>query len=161
MKKTFLIFALALGFVLYGCNNGTSKAVAEEVAEVTNDEDHDHGDHHEVEVKERILSLNNGQKWEINKEMTPHVIAAEEVLATYMEEGSTDYAQLAADLKEENANLIRSCTMKGESHDQLHVWLEPHIDLLGDLGNAGSVEEATAVVDKINQSFATFHEYFE
>lgn len=162
MKKLVVIGALAFGFVLFGCQNTDNSA--EEVEEVVHEDDHHHDgdeDHHHHDMDDEPLSLNDGEKWIINDEMKPHVAAGEEVLKNYIDSESTDYAALAVQLKEKNAGLIGSCTMKGESHDELHKWLYPHIDLLGDLGNAESQEEADEVIDQLGHSFETFHEYFQ
>lgn len=57
--------------------------------------------------------------------------------------------------------LIESCTMQGESHDELHKWLHPHIELIQKLADAKDPQVAEAIVGQIEQSFQTYQNYFE
>lgn len=107
------------------------------------------------------IQLNGDQKWDVNKEMMPHIEAGENVFSTYQSNSGTDFKSLATDLRNHNNKLISSCTMQGESHDQLHNWLVPHIALISDLEKAESEEMAKPVVEKLQTSFATFHNYFQ
>ncbi len=107
------------------------------------------------------LTLNNGQKWKVNAEMTPHIAKGHEVLTNYLAQNGTDFQTLAAELKTHNNNLIKSCTMDGKSHDELHKWLHPHMELIGDLEDANSPDEAKAFIAQIKQSFLTYSDYFE
>lgn len=114
---------------------------------------HSHGDVH--------IELNNGQKWKVNEEMKPHVEAGRAVLNTYLAEGGTDNKQLAEDLKEQNAKLIRSCTMDGKAHDELHNWLHPHLDLVKALAKAETANEVTQVTDQLKASYEIYDQHFE
>ena len=106
------------------------------------------------------LELNNGQKWEVNKDMKPHINQAEVILKEYISAGDTDYKKLAKALKDQNAKLIKSCTMEGKSHDELHKWLHPHMALIGQLGKSKEKGEAQATIEEITQSFEEYHQYF-
>lgn len=57
--------------------------------------------------------------------------------------------------------LIGSCTMQGESHDELHKWLHPHIALIKKLEDAKDPKVAEVIVGQIEQSFQTYQNYFE
>lgn len=103
------------------------------------------------------LTLNAGQKWEVNDEMKPYVIQSEDLVKNYTGES----AQLAAELKDLNAALIKSCTMDDESHVQLHNWLHPHLELVKTLEETSNREDAERVVVDLKNSFATYHQYFE
>ncbi|MCC7466021.1 MAG: hypothetical protein IT261_07120 [Saprospiraceae bacterium] len=107
------------------------------------------------------LRLNNGEKWEVNAEMTPHIQQANQILSDYVAQNGTDYKKLAADLKAQNDQLIKSCTMKGESHDELHKWLHPHMGLVEKLDEAADAREAQAVVAQLEQSFKIYQQYFK
>ena len=102
------------------------------------------------------LTLNAGQKWEVNDEMKPYVIKSEELVQNY----SGESAQLAAELKDLNAALIKSCTMEGESHVQLHHWLYPHLEMVQALEDVTNPGDADRVVADLKKSFATYHQYF-
>lgn len=106
------------------------------------------------------ISLNNGEKWEVNAEMRPHIEQGEAILNTYLYAGKTDYQDLAAALKEQNAQLINSCNMKGKSHDELHKWLHPHMELIEELEDAPNLEEANKITTQLTASFAEYKKYF-
>lgn len=107
------------------------------------------------------IKLNNGEKWKVNAEMKPHIEEGQRILYDYKEQSDTDYKALATSLEGQNTKLIKSCTMKGESHDELHKWLHPHMGLIGELSNAGSVEDAEGIISQIEASFKTYQNYFE
>ncbi len=107
------------------------------------------------------LKLNNGKKWKVNAEMQPHILQGQEILQAYIAAEDTDYKALAEALKAQNTKLIKSCTMDGTSHDELHKWLYPHIQLIKDLSKASNVEEAELAIAGLEQSFTTYHAYFE
>jgi hypothetical protein len=50
--------------------------------------------------------------------------------------------------------------MTGKAHDELHKWLLPYIDLVGELEVAENEAEAAEFFEEIEQSFHTFNEYF-
>src|SRR5690554_5471571 len=81
-------------------------------------------------TQELGIELDNGAKWKVNEEMIPFVHNAEAILGQYK---GGDYKKLAEQLANENKKLINSCTMKGKSHDELHKWLHPHLELVKDL----------------------------
>jgi hypothetical protein len=107
------------------------------------------------------LQLNNGDKWVVNLEMKPYILDAEELLVAFINLESTSYQELASQLKEKNSGLIKSCTMKGESHDALHKWLHPHIHLVNELEKENDPEKAKSLVRELHASFLTYHQYFK
>lgn len=119
-------------------------------------------EHHVVEEsKEDVLTLdNNGNKWLVNEEMKPFIEEGEAILNIYLDNSMDDYKTLAVQLKEQNSLLIKSCTMKGTAHDELHKWLYPHLALVKNLETAGSSEGATAIIKNIQASYETYHRFF-
>lgn len=107
------------------------------------------------------IALNKGEKWSVNAEMKPHIMEGEIILKEYIANGETDYQTLAKALEYQNSNLIKSCTMKGKSHDELHKWLHPHMELIAELDKAASIEDAGKVIAALETSFATFNTYFQ
>ncbi|MFT5723422.1 MAG: hypothetical protein ACI9JN_000535 [Bacteroidia bacterium] len=107
------------------------------------------------------ISLNDGQKWVVNAEMTPFINESNNTLAEYISSSDTDYLSLAKALKNQNSKLIKSCTMKGESHDELHKWLHPHMGLINALAQADSDDTATQIIKDLETSFNTYKTYFE
>jgi len=107
------------------------------------------------------ISLNNGEKWEVNSEMKPHIQQGKEILKTYQVDGGSDYKSLAEQLEAANGELIKSCTMDGESHNQLHNWLLPHMKLITKLKESTSQSEAEQAIAGLEESFETYEKYFK
>lgn len=93
--------------------------------------------------------------------MKPFILEAENILTEYINNNLSDYKTLAEQLKVKNSGLIKSCTMKGESHDELHKWLYPHIELIESLSKAESTEEASEIIANLQASFLTYNQYFQ
>lgn len=105
--------------------------------------------------------LVNGQRWKVNEEMKPHVEQGMAILNDFLSKEGGSHKQLADDLKEQNNNLIRSCTMDGQSHDELHKWLLPHIELVKELSEAESEQEVTDVLNRLKASYEIYTTHFE
>ncbi len=154
MKFTYLLLASALVLGLSACQqaaetNNESAAVQDA-----------HVGHNHAEAPLLAQKAANG-KWLINAEMKPPIEKSESLLKQYVADGGTDFAALAVALQTENQVLIKSCTMEGASHDALHEWLYPHMDLLKALAAASDEMEANRVIAKLTTSFETFHRDFQ
>lgn len=111
--------------------------------------------------KGEALYLNNGQKWPVNAEMMPFIRRSGEQIDAFLATPGGDYAQLARDLKTNNEKLIASCTMQGEAHEVLHMWLLPHIALVKELEKAADANAANTVITNLKASMTTFGQYFQ
>lgn len=151
MKK---IIALVLSSLfLWSCNNQTKKATTNLEADTQHEYQHNNVD--------EAIELNNGEKWLVNEEMKPFVLKGEELVKLYIQQNETDYNTLAEQLKEQNEQLIKSCTMNGKSHDELHKWLHPHLELVKELENETNTTTAHEIIVKIQNSFKDYHQYFK
>ena len=153
MNKLILTFAVG-SLLLYSCGNSTNEK-SNNQADVV-----EHNEHHHEDESEAI-ELNNGEKWVVNEEMKPFILDAEKIMNQHIESQSHDYQTLATQLKEKNSGLIKSCTMKGESHVELHKWLYPHIELIESLSKAESTEQANKFITDLQASFSTYNQYFQ
>jgi len=82
-------------------------------------------------------------------------------LNEHISNNSTDYKELVEQLKEKKSGLIKSCTMRGERHDELHKWVHRQIVLIEALSKAASVKEASETINNLQKSFITYHKYFQ
>ncbi|WP_187240801.1 hypothetical protein [Mesonia sp. HuA40] len=57
--------------------------------------------------------------------------------------------------------MIKSCTKKGENHEVLHKWLQPHINLIEKLSKAETNEEAEVIIFKLQKSLGSYEHYFQ
>lgn len=108
-----------------------------------------------------ILRLNDGEKWSIDAEMINYIREGEAIFVKFIKSGSRDFKGLANKLSEANSNLILSCSMTGEAHNQLHLWLNPHLDLSRKLQDADEVNTALLIIRQIEHSFEVFNTYFK
>lgn len=116
---------------------------------------------HSKKKQTETIQLNNGAKWPVNAEMKPHIENGEALLAAYIAQKEQDYQKLAADLKAQNNLLIKSCTMKGQSHEELHKWLYPHIQLIERLAAAKNIIEAEELIPQCQKSYTLYKAYFQ
>lgn len=112
------------------------------------------------ENNDHELQLNNGVKWKINAEMVQPLNQGRKILNEFVNSGSEEYITLASKLTKQNDALISSCTLEGESHDQLHKWLHPHLGLVKQLSKAKSNDVAADLVDQLLMSYQEFDRYF-
>ncbi len=163
MKKMILSAILGLAIVIScekkqeeNVKNETGKTEQTSSDEHATHEDEEKSDEHKVGVK---LELNNGAKWAVNNEMKPFVTETETLLNAYNSE-TGDYKMLATNLNATNEKLVKSCTMTGTSHDNLHVWLAPHMKEIEKLQQAENREKANKIVGELKESMDKYHQYF-
>jgi len=116
---------------------------------------------HRIENPNETIELNNGEKWKADPEMIDHVEVMQIVLNDLSPEGLGDYYAAAEVLDAELAELIKSCTMKGQGHDELHKWLLPVMQKVEALGKTEDPKMAEVLVEELEQAMGEFHEYFE
>ena len=150
MKKVFVL-GISILF-LWSCNNSPEKSTPHQETE-------NHTEHQHDESSEAI-ELNNGEKWLVNEEMKPFVLKGEELVNAYIQNNQTDYKALAQQVKDQNSQLIKSCTMGGKSHDELHKWLHPHLEIVKTLENETDATKANEIVSQLQYSYQHYHQYF-
>ena len=97
----------------------------------------------------------------VNAEMKPFLTESESILNTYISNGSTDFKTLAKELTDKNSGLIKSCTMDGKSHDELHKWLHPHMALIESLQEAENDDAANKIISELKSSFEIYNQHFQ
>ena len=120
-------YTLVLGIALLfsSCENETNNSASDSSSQNT---EHEHS-------VENAIELENGEKWIVVDEMMEHIQNMEADLKKFEDLMVKDYSALAIKL-EGNVNLLTSnFTMTGKAHDELHKWLLPYIDLVGELKN--------------------------
>lgn len=150
---TFL-FAIT---IIYSDSKIQAKEEKTQNIENTNNKENKENKENKVNIK---IQLNNGKKWQINKEMKPYIKKSQSILNDYVKNKKNNYKQLASKLEKEISDLIKSCTMTGKDHDALHLWLEPHLELIDELKNTTEKAKAGDIVNKLDNSFIIFNKYF-
>lgn len=161
MKKIILSALLALAIAISCDKKQESKTELSTTEQITAEDRSDHdaaekSNEHDESVK---LELNNGAKWAMNAEMKPFINEMESQVKAY-DPVNGDFKMLGKNLSETNENLIKSCTIKGTTHDVLHAWLMPHMELIDDLKKAENKEAGNKIVEELKESMEKYHEYF-
>jgi len=122
-------------------------------------QDHSHG-HHDREAGISGLGLNHGQQWEMDEHTRTMLVKME---ATFFAADHSSQAGLnaaGAELKAHLDDLIAGCTMAGEAHDQLHVFMTEYIPAIDLLAQAGDYAAARDAAIKLKGYFGTYKKYF-
>lgn len=107
------------------------------------------------------MQLNNDSKWEANIETTEGVKKMQEVLKVHPTNALEEYHDLVAKLNVHKNYIIKECTMEGDSHDYLHVWLLPLLAKLDALSEAKTIKEASKIKQSIEENINAYYTYFE
>ena len=110
-------------------------------------------------VKE--IELNNGDKWLANIETNEAVLKMQNSLKTLSTNTLTEYYELAEILNIDKNYVIKKCTMKGDSHDNLHIWLLPLIAKIDALSKVKTIDEAAKIKLSIEENINAYNTYFQ
>lgn len=155
MKKA-LLTVVFFSTLLIGCNENKSKESM-----------HDHHSHtasaEEVLNNEWVndMALNDGKRWIANEETN---VGVKEMIRMIEESDPAtvaDYHELATQLNETKNYVVKKCTMKGESHDYLHVFLYPLMTKIEALGKVSEVNQGAEIREHIIENLYLYHDYFE
>ena len=168
MKKALVSIAL-LAFIFTGCNNNKKAENAidhnsdKEVEAVSKD---DHDDHHISgdgldNIWTTEIETNDGAKWDANPETNEGVLKMQNLLKTQPTDTLEDYYALAEQLNSDKNYVVKNCTMKGASHDNLHVWLLPLMAKIEALSETKSLEDASKLKHSIEENVNLYSDYFK
>lgn len=161
MKRPIFAILFVLAFVISCDQTQTTTATEDHSAHAGHSEaNHDavvsEEDHSDSTAQ---LELDNGKKWTTNPEMLPYITEQKQLIDGYNSDNG-DYKKLASDLNSANEKLIKSCKMKGQPHDVLHVWLTDHMKNIDLLGKATDQKDAENIVNRLEDSMETYNKYF-
>jgi len=134
--KTAIISLITLTLVL-SCSDDHAKAESHDAQHKTTVHD----------AKPVGLVLDDGKKWEMDEHTrTSFAKMADSYLnADHTTMDATNLKAVAGDLQAELDVLIQGCTMTGEAHNQLHVYLTGYIPAVKALSQNGDSESAKQV----------------
>jgi len=107
------------------------------------------------------IKLNKNRKWKANSETTEGVKGMLNLIKSAELETVEDYHKLASKLNEKKNSVVKKCTMKGPSHDNLHVFLHPLIEKIGALGKVSTVDEGSEIKVSIKENLEGYYNYFQ
>jgi len=161
-KKTILLVGAIALFT--SCNDTKKKDTTTETIVVEET-------HKEVKTDTKSNTLNNDWiadikldgtvKWDANIETTQGVNKMKKNIAEANFKTVEDYRALASLLNNEKNFVIQKCTMKGPSHDNLHIFLLPLIDKINLLVETTSIQEGSEITESIIKNLNAYEKYFQ
>ncbi len=150
MKNTIQIaLALFISITTTSCNQPS------ENNETTTSKVEEHQDHNEG------LQLDDGKRWIANAETTDGINNMIALLDSFSEkENLAAYGKLSEDLQSEFNLIIQKCTMKGESHNQLHNFILPMKDLFQGISSS-ELSTCKANYDELKNHLNEYQKFFE
>lgn len=148
---------LASFFTVTGCGTGTDEHAADNAltpAPVSERQD---------SVRGPELELDHGERWVVDPPMLVPVRRMQQRIAQAAHQGALltpEHAALADSLFADLDDLVAGCTMEGKAHEELHVWLIPHMQLVQDLEKAADTTQARAILQRLADSATEFDRYF-
>ena len=131
--------------------------IVSQLAQSTEKSAHDeHGSHqHSTKHKKHEppkLSLNQGNKWQMDEHTRKMFHVMEQRSQTNLSP-----KKLGEQLNQDLQKLINGCTMSGEAHDQLHLFLTPFIPAVKSLSETGS----TKSLEEVKLALHNYANYFK
>ena len=107
------------------------------------------------------LVLNGTEKWPMDARTRTAIGGIRDRLSAARVESTADAAQLADQLDSDLNGLIGGCTMGGEAHDQLHVFLTAFQPAINCLRMAAYGRAAGAQVETLQRMVQQYDAHFE
>lgn len=145
MKKT-AILSVTLLFLIAGCSTEKPK-------DEHNQSEETHANHDAPD----LVQLDNGNKWMANIETTEGIQNMMQIIDVAQTNTNSSVESLKENLLLEFTDILKKCTMKGESHDQLHNYLLPLKEQIENLTEEGKQDE----LEEIKSYLSTYKNYFE
>ena len=156
----YLIFIIALS-IFFGCKNHEKQNTLKETntpSTIT-----DNSEDFEVYKNSWIneIKTNNTEKWLANNETNEGVENMINSLNTIKTNTLEDYKILAKELNLNKNYIIKNCTMTGEPHENLHVWLLPLMAKIEALSEAKTIKEAAKLKQSTAENINKYNTYFK
>lgn len=153
MKMLQIFISIYFILFLFGCTlkdkHGDAHTHGEQ-PEITSVEGNDVNDFAPV-------LLDQGKKWSANPETTQGIQAMITLVDSHLANPDSDVKMLKEQMMAAFAGIIQKCTMKGESHNQLHNYLLPLKAKVEALENT----EKTQELKDLKFYLETYTQYFE
>ncbi|MDT8377155.1 MAG: hypothetical protein RQ867_10535 [Mariprofundaceae bacterium] len=150
MKKIAIAASLAVIPLISAGAGGSAYAQNQE---------HGHG-HHDSAAEIDGLSLNHGERWEMDEHTRTMLIKMEETFLASDHSSQAGLNAAGSELKAQMYQLIAGCTMYGEAHGQLHVFLSGYRPAVDRLAQAGDYAVARQAAIELKGHFETYKQYF-
>ncbi|WP_275097077.1 hypothetical protein [Sedimenticola hydrogenitrophicus] len=124
-------------------------------------DDHSHGhDSQGVETGLSGLSLNNDQPWEMDEHTRNMSKKMHDTFITGDHSSLEGLTSVGVQLERQMETLIKGCTMTGEAHDQLHLFLNSHIPTINALAKADNYNSARENAIRLKGQLEAYQKHF-
>ncbi len=155
MKPTHIVITILITIAfITSCSDDHAKDTHDETASHS---DHQSSENHEAGIEGMVL--NNGRKWQMDEHTRASFTKMTGLFlkADHKSLEGDDLKQVGTDLQGDLDGLIQGCTMTGESHNQLHIYLTGYIPAVQALSKTGTLEDAK----KVKYYLEIYDDYFE
>lgn len=101
------------------------------------------------------IPLNDGKKWEADKETTGSIIKMITITKETVDTGTYDPAEIRTALETELRTLLRNCTMEGPARAQLHNYQ------MGLRYRMDAIKKDVETLKNVHTYLEKYHTYFE
>ncbi len=122
--------------------------------------EHNHS-HDKVEKSVHGLSLKNGELWAMDNHTRTLSKKMKQTFVSADHSSQASLNTLGKKLQTQLDELIAGCTMTGEAHDQLHIFLTKHIPTIKALSEANNYDSARASAIKLKGQFENYQKFFK
>ncbi|WOD42981.1 hypothetical protein [Hwangdonia lutea] len=162
MKHVILTLSL---LALVSCKDSKTQDKKTETVEHASESHNNHQNHEASGVYANAwineIQKDNGHKWQADATTNEGVKKLQNTINTQSASSLEDYQKLAKQLNDEKNFVVKNCTMKGPSHDNLHVWLHPLIEKIDALLKVETVEDASKIATSIEENINAYSDYFK
>lgn len=147
-----LIIVLVFSFfiaIVTSCSNSENKSAEIIVADGP------------IANEEEFLQLNGGEKWKVPYDMMWLIQQQKDKLFEFTQAGDTTYSKLGKELDSLCTGLVQMCTMTGDGHNNLHLWLLPYWDIIDQIKVSSDPIIHEQLIDSLWGKLELFEEYFE
>jgi hypothetical protein len=125
-------------------------------------EEHGHDAHaHGSEMPASGLSLNDGKRWEMDDHTRKMSLKMSKTFFNSDHSSQASLSAMGAKLENQLNQLIAGCTMDGEAHKQLHVFLADYIPNIKSLTEAKDLDMARDSAIKLKANLETYEKHFK
>ncbi|SDE45662.1 hypothetical protein SAMN05421636_105141 [Pricia antarctica] len=162
MKRTAILLSV-FSLIIISCKEikKENPTEAETTVKMVEHDSHTRATQEPDDTWENDMVLNNGIKWQANKETTDGVRAMLSLINGTKASTIDDYKELGDKLNDVKNTVVEECTMKGPSHDNLHIWLYPLIKKIELLQNAETTKEGAETLASIIDNLNAYNTYFK
>ncbi len=108
------------------------------------------------------MYLDHDKKWVANTETTEGIYRLSEQLeefSGYAKPTEEDYHELGVMLGETMSQLVDQCTMEGEAHEQLHVYIVPIFKYIKTI-KSGTLANCSTAEKELGEHLKIYNQYF-